>query len=137
MIAAKDLASQELHALRAGGPDQFVDLVLQSADLGFFHLFRAEFDALVDADTTDVRDDAFAIFECAAREPVKSLSRSRHGLIHVGEQAKSALISAALGSAVSVAAATKPVQYLFHYVSDKSFVDLHCQSSSTPCKHGG
>ena len=79
------------------------------------------------ADAADVGDDARAVFQRAAREPLEGLARGRHGLVDVGEQAEAALVAAARRRAVAVAA--QPAQHLLDHASDQCFVDLHGQSS--------
>ena len=78
---------------------QLLDLVRQPSDLRLFHLHRAQFDAGFDGDAADVGDDAMAVFEGAAGEPLEGLAGRRHGLVDVGEQAETALIAAARGGA--------------------------------------
>ena len=96
VVAAEDLAAQELHARRTLAERlELLDLVRQPADLRLFHLHRAQFDALVDGDAADVGDDAAAVFQRAAGEPLEGLARGRHGLVDVGEQAEAALVAAA------------------------------------------
>src|SRR5690349_12340841 len=69
MIAAVDLAPHELDAgsFFAEGLE-LLDLVLQPADLGFVHLHRAELDAVVDRDATDMADDPLAVFQAPLAE---------------------------------------------------------------------
>ena len=66
---------------------ELFDLVLQPADLGLFHLHRAQLDALVDRDAADVVDDAAAIVERHGGEALEGLAGGRHGGVDRGEQA--------------------------------------------------
>ena len=72
---------------------ELLDLVLQPADLGLFHLHRAQLDALVDGDAADVADDPPAVFQRAARELLEGLAGGGHGLVDAGELAEPALQS--------------------------------------------
>ena len=68
VIAAEHFAAQELDARRPLAERlELFDLVLQPADLGLFHLHRAQLDALVDGDAADVVDDPLAVFDASAR----------------------------------------------------------------------
>ena len=96
VVAAEHLAPQELDAGRAFAERlQLLDLVLQPADLGLFHLHRAELDALVDRDAADVVDDPLAVFDASARESCSKASRGGgDGLVDVGEDAEAARVAA-------------------------------------------
>ena len=113
----------------------------QPSDLRLFHLHRAQFDAGFDGDAADVGNDAAAVFERAARESLERLARRRHGLVHVAEQAETALIPAARGQPVPVGSRGRPAvaagpqagDHLFHDASHQCFINLHGKTFSPPC----
>ena len=125
VIAAEDFAPQELDARRPLAERlELLDLVRQPADLRLFHLHRAQLDALVDGDAADVGDDAPAVFQRAAREPLEGFARGRHGLVDVGEQAEAALVAAG-HRALPLPLPPSRRQHLFHHASDQGFVNVH------------
>ena len=84
VIAAEHFAPHELDAGRALAERlELFDLVLQPADLGFFHLHRAQLDALVDRDAADVVDDPLAVFDRPLAELLEGLGRGGHGFVDV------------------------------------------------------
>ena len=80
VVAAEHLAAEELHAQRPLAQRlELFDLVRQPADLGLFHLHRAQLDALVDGDAADVVDDPAAVVQRHGREAVEGLGGRGHG----------------------------------------------------------
>ena len=95
VVAAEDLAAEELHARRPLAERlELLDLVQQAADLGLFHLHRAQLDALLDGDAADVADDAAAVVDGHAGEPLEGLAGGGHGAVDVAELPETALITA-------------------------------------------
>lgn len=61
MIATEGLGTEKLCSWRTLAQGlEFLDLVFKATDLGLVHFHRAEFDAVVDRDATDVVDDLLA-----------------------------------------------------------------------------
>ncbi len=115
---------EELHAQRPLAQRlELLDLVLQPADLGLFHLHRAQLDALLDGDAADVADDAAAVFQGHGREALEGLAGGGHRGVDRGEQPVAAL--AAVGSASRGAGGPQPRQHLLNDVANQGFVDLH------------
>jgi len=126
-VAAVHLAPQELDAGAAFAQRfQLFDLVLQAADLGFVHLHRAQFDALVDRDPADVADDPFAVLQAPLAQPLVSLGRRRDGFAGVAKDPVAALVAGAADGRDSAHFG----QDLSDHVADQCFVDLHAVSPS-------
>ena len=84
VVAAEHLAAQELDARRPLAERlELLDLVLEPADLGLFHLHRAQLDTLVDGDPANVADDAFAVFESALGELLERFPRGGDRFVRV------------------------------------------------------
>ena len=72
------------------------------------------------------RDDARAVFDRAAREPLERLAGRGHGFVHVGEQPEAALVTAARRGSVPIASVvSQPSEHLLDDASDEFFVNLH------------
>ena len=108
VVAAEDLAAEELDAQRPLAQRlELLDLVLQPADLGLFHLHRAQLDALLDGDAADVADDAAAVGQRHGREPLEGLAGGGHRRVDVGEQAEAALLAAVAPAPAAVPAPSR------------------------------
>ena len=125
VVSAKDLATQEFDAGhgQADAP-LLVDLVFEFADLGLFHLHRAEFDALVDRDATDVVEDPFAAFDGDAGEFLERLARGGDRFVGVGELAQAAMIALARDRPGRAVASDASENFLDN-IADNGFVNLH------------
>ena len=83
-ITAVGLSCQELSAWNALAERlQFGDLVFESTDLRLIHFHRAEFDRLVDGDSTDVIDGFLAIRDGPRAQLLKGLASGSDGLVGV------------------------------------------------------
>ncbi len=126
VVAAIDLAP---HELDAGGHEaerlDLLDLVLQAADPGLFHLHRAELDALVDGDAADVRDHPAALLDRAAGEPLEGVAGGGHGLVRVGEEAEPPDVRPLGQRRGRTAVGTEPAEHFLNHIADDGFVDLH------------
>src|SRR5262245_7506790 len=94
MVATEGFGAQELNTRRAFAERlQFFNLVLQSADLRFFHLHRAELNTLVDRDAANMRYDATTFLDGARRKLFKGIASCRSRLLHVREYSIASRIS--------------------------------------------
>ncbi len=57
--------------------------MLESPDLGLFHLHGSKFDALADRDATDDIDDLFTIFDRSFLQLFKSAAGRSNGIIDI------------------------------------------------------
>ena len=87
MVAAEALRLQKLDSWRfLAERFQFLDLVDQAADLGFFHLHGAEFDTLADRDPPDDVDDLPSIIDGSFLQLLERGSCSGYGSVDIVEQ---------------------------------------------------
>jgi hypothetical protein len=91
--------------------------VLKPADLGLFHLHRAQLDALVDRDAADVIDDPLAVLDGSLAKLLEGDGSRRNRFVHVVKNA------VASGGAATVRRMRRGAK-LFEHLLDDGLDDL-------------
>ncbi len=135
VVAADGVALQEFDPRDELHDLQFLDLVIEAADLGFFEFHAAQLFGLLVANAIDAGDGLGAIFHRDVAELLESARRRGHRVIDGAKDTPIAVgvtVATVHGSAASALAQLG--QHLLHDLSNGLFVGLnHPYASSILC----
>ena len=99
--------------------------MLQAADLGLFHLHRAQFDTLVDRNASDMVDDPLAVPHASFAQLIVCFAGCRNRLVGIRKNP----VASGMTAAGDRRRRANLGQHLGDNITNEYFVDLHGYSS--------